>query len=291
MSTSLIRAIGHVAIRTPDLDACVMRASTVMGLATSDRDGDGVFLTEGAKHHSLHYLPADRPGLDHIGLEAADRDALLTLRGRLKARGIPFVEGGEDMFEDAIRFQAPEGFVFEVYVGMPLLQPPAPGAGVRPTRFGHVTLSVTAPETLSLFLREVLDFRVSDAVAGGYFLRCNVDHHGIGVLPGRGIFHHHAWEVTDVSDIARLSDLLTATGLAILWGPVRHGAGNNIAVYFEDPSGAVIECYTEMQRIYDDSEYVVPEWDMDEPYWYSLWSPIRPEGFKDYGIPPLPLQR
>ena len=43
-----------------------------------------------------------------------------------------------------------------------------------------MTLRVPEPKPLADFLLEILDFRISDAIAGGYFLRCNVDHHGLG---------------------------------------------------------------------------------------------------------------
>jgi hypothetical protein len=139
---------------------------------------------------------------------------------------------------------------------------------------------------LSDFLERVLDFRVSDVVEAGRFLRCNVEHHGIAVLPGPGRLHHHAWEVRDIGEIVRLGDLLDRRGERLMWGPIRHGAGNNIAAYLIDPAGVVVEYYTDMQRIYDEN-HIAGQWTMDDPRSYSLWAPIPPPGdFMGLGAPP-----
>jgi catechol-2,3-dioxygenase len=159
------------------------------------------------------------------------------------------------------------------------------GLGVRPNRFGHVTLRVQDTKRLAAFLQDVLDFRVSDAIGGGFFLRCNVDHHGLGVMLGPGQLHHHAWEVQSIADLARLGDRVHEYGQFLLWGPVRHGVGNNIAAYFADPCGVVVEYYTDMQKIYNDSDYEPIVWG-DE--WRSLWMQTTPAEFPSYGIPPAP---
>ena len=61
-------------------------------------------------------------------------------------------------------------------------------------------------------LTEALDFRVSDWVRGGAFVRCNADHHGLAVLPGDCKMQHQAWEVESIADLGRLGDLLHSAG-------------------------------------------------------------------------------
>ena len=289
MHRSLITAIGHLAVRTPDVEACVAQATSVMGLAETARDESGVYLTEGSRHHSLHYIAADEAAGDHIGLEAADVGALEEIRHRLDAAGVRWFVGGDEMLGEAIRAVAPEGFIYEIYVGMPHGDVRHVQAGVRPNRFGHVTLRLKDPAPMCDFLCDVLGFRVSDAVAGGFFLRCNVDHHGLGVLPGPGELHHHAWEVSSIAEVGRLCDRVHECGLRVLWGPVRHGAGNNIAAYFADPAGIIVEYYADMERIYDEEDFAPRDWDPGREDWLSLWQGGRPEGFRDFGIPPARL--
>jgi catechol 2,3-dioxygenase len=291
MSAPVISAIGHVAIRTPDLDACVDQATQVMGLTETARRGDGVFLTAGVTHHALHYIKADVPGADHVGLEARDAEALDVIRQRLIDADVAILSAPADaMFEDGFQFVAPGGFTFEVYVGMekdptparPIQYATQAQPGVRPNRFGHVTLRVPDSTPLADFLQEILDFRISDAIAGGYFLRCNVDHHGLGVMVGPGELHHHAWEVQSIVDLGRLGDRVAEAGHHLLWGPVRHGVGNNIAAYFADPCGAVVEYYCDMQKIYNEATFEPLPWTEG---WRTLWMQTTPPEFPTYGIP------
>jgi catechol-2,3-dioxygenase len=296
MKRPVIQAIGHVALQTPDLDACVATATQVMGLNESGRSDDGVFFSTGLTHHQLHYIEGATGALDHVGLEAPDLEALDDVRERLANAGVAtFDPPADNHFADGVRFIAPGDFEFEVYVGMELDPTPRkqPGwyteqnnVGVRPNRFGHITYRVPEPEPMMRFLKDILDFRISDAINGGYFVRCNVDHHGVGVMPGPGVMHHHAWEVQSMADLVRVGDRVHELGGHLLWGPVRHGVGNNLAAYFADGSGAVVEYYTDMQKIYNDAEYEQAPWADD---WYSMWVQTRPEGFADYGLPPRAL--
>jgi len=72
----------------------------------------------------------------------------------------------------------------------------------------------------------------------------------------------------------------------MIWGPVRHGAGHNIACYYVESSGAVVEIYTDLEQIYDDERPPVV-WAGDAN-WFNRWSEFRPELFRTYGIGPAP---
>lgn len=286
--SSVIAAVGHVALRVRDLDAALWTATEIMGLREAERRDGWVYMTHGDPHHSIQYREDDVDAVDHIGLQAADAEALEEIRLRLDRAGIaPLAERPLDpMLGDGLAFALPEDFAVEVYVGMPGGEPLQGSAGVRPLRFGHVNLTARDPDAIISVLREVLDFRLSDIVAGGAFLRCNVDHHGIAVLSGPGVLHHHAWEVSGIADLARLGDRLEETGRHLAWGPVRHGAGRNVAAYFREPAGTIVEYYCDMERIYDEDGHEPVTWEMEGQRWYSLWSPGIPEGFADHGVPP-----
>jgi catechol 2,3-dioxygenase len=291
--TSVIAAIGHVALRVRDLDAAVEHATGVMGLRVVERGADRVDLTEGAPHHSIQYLRSDTDAVDHIGLEAAGPDALPEIRQRLARAGIPLLSDRplDDCLSDGFAFTAGGGFVVEVYTGMPKDQPAGGLAtGVRPRRFGHMNLAVEDPSALIAVLVDVLDFRISDRFRGGAFVRCNAEHHGLGVLNGRGVLQHHAWEVENIGDLARLGDLLDDLGTSLLAGPVRHGMGNNIAAYFEGPGRVAIEYYCDMLRIFDENSYVPGVWDEDDGLrWYTRWTPQAPSPdskIRTLGAPP-----
>ena len=253
------------------------------------RDERWTYLTCNSGHHVLQYTLDTVDAVDHIALTAAGPAGLAAVRERVSAYGLEIVSDRplEPGFSDAVAFVGADGFCYEVGIGMPGGEPPYPATGVRPSHFGHVNLHVPDVDGAVTFLREVLDFRVSDVIEGrGEFLRCNAEHHAIAYLQGRGVLHHHAWAVPGIGDLARLGDVIDERGGTLLWGPLRHGAGDNIAVYFAEPSGAVVEVYADMEAILDEDTFTARTWSNDDPRWWSRWTKIRGQGFHDYGLPP-----
>jgi catechol 2,3-dioxygenase-like lactoylglutathione lyase family enzyme len=288
MSWGLISAMGHVALRTDDLQASLHDAVDVLGLRVTERASGTVYLAAGPVHHELSYVEAATPGVDALGLVARDGDALLEIRRRVAQAGLrmlphrPMVAG----VEDAFAFEGPEGFVFEITHGMSVDTPAALSFG--PNRYGHFNFHPQDPTRMKDFLVELLDFRVSDVIGTdhAYFLRCNTEHHGIAIIRGGGTFHHHAWEAQSVADLTKLGDRLHALGRKLIWGPVRHGAGNNIAAYYIEHTGSVVELYTDIEHIYNDLRLPV-YWDKED-IWFNNWSDYLPNGFRQIGLAPAP---
>jgi catechol-2,3-dioxygenase len=278
MPSKVIAAVGHVALQVRDLDAAVEHATTIMGLRVCERSATHADLTHGTPHHSLQYIAGEEDAFHHLGLVADGTDALDEIRRRLDERGIPLLSDGplDACLPHGLAFEAPGGFVFEVYCGMPRDQPAYVATGVRPRRFGHANFGVEDPAPLLDLCLEVLDFRVSDHFRGGAFIRCNSDHHGLGVLKGRGVLAHYAYEAESIADIGRLGDVLEDAGQELLTGPVRHGMGANLAAYIEGPGGNVVEYYTDMLRIHDETSYVPGTWDENGYKWYTRWAPEVP---------------
>ncbi|MCS5720771.1 VOC family protein [Herbiconiux sp. CPCC 203407] len=292
MLAPVISEIGHVSIRVRDLAAAEEFATVMLGLHASRREEGQVWFTLGTAHHSIHYIRADEDALDHVGLVASDEEGLAEARRRVEAAGLQIVSDvplGVGI-EDGFAFVDEFGFVFQLYSRMTQVPAPAPTGALRPTRLGHFNFFVPDPRRMERMLTELFDFRVSDRVdgmEGGVFLRCNVDHHGIGVFPGAGRIHHVAWEYPTILEIGAIADLVDARGGSVLWGPLRHGMGRNIATYLQEPSGLVQEFYCDMERIYDDARHVPGEWSFDGHKWVSLWGPhLTPEGFSELGLPP-----
>jgi len=284
----VISEVGHVAIRVRDLAAAEEHATNLLGLDVTERAPDTIRLSHGTPHHALHYVRSEADAIDHVGLVAPDPEAVAQARERVQAAGFTVVREGPDGpgVHDGFVFVGPEASVFEIYSEMSHVQPGTDARGVRPIRLGHVNFFLREPAAMQRMLVDVLDFRVSDRAGEGEFLRCNVDHHGIGVFPGPGLLHHIAWEVPSIAELAAFADLVDRRGGSVLWGPMRHGIGNNIATYFQEPSGLVVEYYAEMQRIYDDAHHQPRDWPTDGHKWLSLWGPQPlPDGFTELGLP------
>lgn len=288
----LIKAVGHVALYVTDLDSAVAHATSILGLREVTRTADASFLTCDVRHHSLEYRQADVVALDHVGLQAYDRDAMTAVEQRLRTDDIPFVTVTEAGIAEAIRFEGPAGHVFEVYAEIERSEPEwYPTNGVRPQRFGHVTLKADDVAPTEAFLERILGFRVSDRVDEGLgtWLRCSEAHHSLAVLRGGNGIHHYSFDVEHVGELARFADRLSVTGQRLVYGPGRHGVGKNIFTYHRDANGVLVEHVADLERIDDEESHVPGLWPND-PDMENLWGPLPndPE-FNDWCIPLVSL--
>ena len=82
-------------------------------------------------------------------------------------------------------------------------------------------------------------------------------HHTVAVVksddPG---LHHTSWEFSSFQDFKGLADALLPEDRKLIWGPGRHGAGDNLFLYFKNSADFLIECTAEMELIHDD--YAAP---------------------------------
>lgn len=290
MSTPVISALGYVSLQTTDLGASVANATEVLGLREVDTRGKVAHLAAQDVPRELVYTQSDRNALDHVGLVATDEDAVAEVRARVDRAGYRIVSEQplEETVASGFAFEGPEGFTWQIYAE-PAQYSIKKTGGFGPDRFGHVNVQVLDTLATRDFLVDVLGFRVSDQIGtdAAFFLRCNNDHHGVAVFKStRPALHHHAWQTQGITDLGRLGDRLARRGARLAWGPVRHGAGDNIAVYYVEPTGAVIELYTDLELI-QDRERPARVWAEDDLYWINQWDGQVPPDILDHGIPPI----
>jgi catechol 2,3-dioxygenase-like lactoylglutathione lyase family enzyme len=278
--SAFIKRMAHVALCVPDLDASVAWATTVMGLRESERVDGVSYLTHGSCHHSLQYIQAERSALHHVAMEAHDERALDALAERLVEHGLPLLEEPveERGVHRAIRFRGPEGHAFEVFAGMDCDQPEFTSRGVPTRKFGHPTITCEHTHAARELFERTLDFRLSDEIGDGllFFLRCNTDHHGMGIQKGPPGLNHYAWNVESLATLGLLGDTLARSGGRFIWGPGRHGAGQNLFTYHFDPAGAVVEFYADLYQVWDERTYVPGKWSLDDHRGQNLWGPTTP---------------
>ena len=288
----MIIDIGHVALRVDDVDASVAVATEVLGMTEVERVDGTAYLSHRSPypslgplcpHHVLELIPGDGLRVDHIGLLArAGSEAQLVERA-VAAGGSVVGEAGEPGVERATRVASPAGHVFELYSRMESVRRGYEPKGVPPSRLGHATLRTADPEGLMSFFVDAFGFDVTDRIVSAEgtqlaFGRCHFDHHTLAVFagPDEGL-HHIAFEVGSMVEIGALADCLARRGESFVWGPVRHGAGDNIAVYLAGPGGLCIEVYTGMQRIVGDG-WDPRRWSLEDPVGLNEWAP--PAGFE-----------
>jgi len=130
----------------------------------------------------------------------------------------------------------------------------------KPIQLTHAVLNSADQEASERFAVEKLGFIVSDRTAHMRFLRCNRKHHCVAyaksALPS---LNHIAFEMKDVDAVMRGIARLREAGYEAVWGPGRHGPGNNVFGYFIAPYGGVIEYTAEVSEVGDDYKVGTPE--------------------------------
>lgn len=287
MTQKLVSEMGYVAFQSQDIECSIQHATEILGLSEVHRSGSSAILSSTGSGKELVYTDSTQNAVDRLGLVAPNNAAIAEIYKRVKAAGYQILgtEPFNDHADSGFVFVGPEGYIFDIYLRR---QPDGVRVGgLGPDRFGHINLHPKNLQAMLAFFVDLLDFKVSDIIGDdfAYFLRCNPEHHGIALIKGNGWLHHHAWQVQSVADLTRLADRLDNAGENLLMGPVRHGAGHNIAAYYVEPSGAVVELYADMEMIYDD-ERPPTIWSRDDRRWATRWSVYDFTEFRSHGIFP-----
>jgi len=161
------------------------------------------------------------------------------------------------------------------------------GLGFQVRKIGHVVLNCRDVERSVKFYTEVLGFQISDIypeemVPGGMvFLRCNTDHHGIGLVGTLGKesssteLNHVAFEVGTLDEVLLAAKRLRENGATIDFEG-RRRAGVQIAVEFRDPDNHRLEIYWGIDQV--GSEGTVrpsAEWKGAHSFRDAIENPVR----------------
>lgn len=260
---SAVSKIGHMAMRVSDLDRAVEFQSEVMGLVETERQGGTSFMTCNDRHHELILIQSGTRGYDHIGLEVATAEDLEAVRAQAAAAGgdvLTQIQEGETGIDRCFFVRSPAGHVFKIFLGMEKVAEPEPGD--RPSQFEHVSTKALRMGREERFLSEGLGFRFSDRLGRtASWWHCDPDHHGMAVvIAPRAELSHYAWSLEDLNALGRTADRLRARGQRAIWGPSRHGPGNNLFLYFHDADGAMIECCAELEKMPPEGDYKPRKW-------------------------------
>jgi hypothetical protein len=82
-------------------------------------------------------------------------------------------------------------------------------------------------------------------------------------------------------------ELLAHRNIPIIWGPVRHGPGHNVAIYHRTADDLVCEVYIELDQLKDEElGYFDPRpWHRDTPQRPQVWAR---DTTTIWGPPPTP---
>jgi catechol-2,3-dioxygenase len=208
--------------------------------------------------------------LHHLTFEVETAAELAALAARLKLSDVDFTLGtSEDAFDmnNSLWFKDPDGNSIEIAVAPEdRLLSPATTASPRgrrpvPQPYGLQCIALHTPrlDTMVEFYTEALGFDISDwLLREQAWLRCNYNHHTLLFIQGEPSIDHIVFNIADAQELLRWADYLSIREVPILWGPGRHGAGNDLFLRFADPEGIHIELSTEMQQYYDQDVTIPP---------------------------------
>jgi catechol 2,3-dioxygenase-like lactoylglutathione lyase family enzyme len=284
----ITKALGYVSLGVSNLEVATETAEQVLGLRRVHSEADRTFFSSNDRAFELILSSASKPALQAVGLEATNEDSFGLLKRRLTEANVKFSEE-RDVYPAVgklIRFLLPSGHPIELHSSVgETSQSFYPTVGVRPRRLGHALLKVDDIPKIEDFLTEILSFRVSDRGVGGeiVWFRCSEIHHSINLLHGPPGLHHYAWEVDDWSAFKHLGDVLRGHQSQLVWGPGRHGPGNNLFTYHADSTGALVEYFADILRIENEESYQWRDWS-EVPEWNNVWGPLPPANFREYGV-------
>ncbi|MBO0782920.1 MAG: VOC family protein [Ktedonobacteraceae bacterium] len=225
--------------------------------------------------------PSSRTQLHHISFEVGTDAELAALAARLKISGIDLVLGtrdGDPDLGDTLWFNDPDGNRIEISVTPDdlLAVPSRQRAGTQqPLSIQHLALRTQRLETMVEFYTEALGFDISDwLLRECAWLRCNSDHHTLVFSQGQPGIDHIGYSITSGTDLLRWCDHLGLQQVPLLWGPGRHGAGNDLFLQIADSEGVHLELSAEITQYYDHDATTPPRLWHTRAMAFNLWGTL-----------------
>jgi catechol 2,3-dioxygenase-like lactoylglutathione lyase family enzyme len=270
-----VRRLGHATFATPDLERQVEYWRDVIGLQLVDRTKDTALFATRLGQEAIALERGAESSLKRLSFQVAPGSDLGELVANLQGHGVA-TERRQDIspgVREAIFFTDPKGTLVEVFAEYEFHDFDSSDAGISPLKFGHVAYRVEDVQKLTDFYSDVLGFRVSDWVGDHFsFMRCGMDHHTVNfVRSDAPMLHHIAFEVKDWAALQRSCEVLTRNRIPLVWGPLRHIVGHNIAAYHRSGDNVRVEMFCEMDQMRDEA---LGYWD---PRPWHQEAPLRPK--------------
>jgi catechol 2,3-dioxygenase len=266
--------LSHVALTLPDLEAGRRFYEDVVGLVSDPGSTDTVRLGLGQGDYLIE-LTGDEGG-ERFGLEIREPEQMAATLATLRSESVEIEEIDALGEGPAYSFVDPDGHRVVLHGRIDRCGEGGGDPGRRPVRLHHITLSTGKPLELAAFY-ERLGFIVSDRMGENFvWMRCNREHHTLAIVAGpAGRFDHYCYEIASWADLKTWCDELAVRRVPVTWGPGRHGPGNNIFIFVDDPAGYRIELSCEMERFWDDRvEYpAARNWEL-VPRTLNLWGTV-----------------
>jgi catechol 2,3-dioxygenase-like lactoylglutathione lyase family enzyme len=270
-----VRRLGHATLATPDLERQVDYWTTVMGLQLVDHGKDHAFLATKLGQEAIALERDATSHLRRVSFQAGAETDLAEVAAALQKAGVRSERRADISpgVAEALAFHDPAGVLIELFREPRFHPRDKSDTGVGPLKFGHVASRVQDVQKHAAFYVDLLGFRMSDWIGDHFvFLRCSPDHHTVNfVRYDQPALHHIAFEVKDWAELQRGCEILAKNDIQLVWGPLRHVVGHNVAAYHRNADGVRVELFCEMDLMKDET---LGYW---EPRPWHEETPLRPK--------------
>ncbi len=265
---SKVIGLRGLVLETPELEASTAFYVDVWGLlpVASPHADRQYFRGQGNEAWVLGLVRGTQRRLLTVRLAVASRGAVHALHASLQRAGVPVLAppaslAGPGAYYGFV-FKDPDDRSVEVSACSDPL-PPTAHSAPSPIRASHLVLNSPQARAAADFYVKHLGFEISDWYEKDaiIFLRCNEDHHCLGLGQGHNAaLNHMAFLVHDAEAVKLASARAAERGAQPVWGPGRHGPGGNVFSYFKDPAGFVVEYTAELIQIATGTAWQAKEW-------------------------------
>lgn len=266
--------VRHIGLFTPKPEEEVRFYTEKWGLRIVASQDGATFLRGGGREPYLVAIySGERRAIHHIGLGLPSRAAVDRAAEELAAQGVTILQQPSPLAEPGggygFKILDPDNRCLVLSAEVEELQSLNWQAPAIPQKISHIVLNTADLQGVTSFFTQHLTFRVSDWGDDVMsFLRCNTDHHSISVFKAPfASINHVSFDVGSIDAVLRGGGSLKKAGVKAVWGPGRHGAGDNVFFYFQSPSGYLIEYTCEVEQIRDDAAHQPRVRDLSEDQW------------------------
>lgn len=271
------KRLRHATFATANVERQIEYYQSIIGLGVVERQGDRAVFASEAGELTLVLEKGTVPGCAGMAFEISPGTELGEVGKQLEAAGIKAELRSDSLpgIPRTLAFTDIDGRRIELFSQWQFTVPGEQVRGIIVNKLGHMALYAPDPHRTAKFYQDVLGCRDSDRIEENFvFMRCGFEHHALNFARGSDArLHHIAFELRDASHMQQACDLLGRRKIDILWGPVRHGPGHNIAIYHRNPDGYLVELFHDMDRMVDEElGYYEPRpWHRDRPQRPKTW--------------------
>jgi 2,3-dihydroxy-p-cumate/2,3-dihydroxybenzoate 3,4-dioxygenase len=252
-----------VELQMPDTAGAAAFLTDTWGLIDAGSRGKVKFARATGDHpYVLSLAQANEPGVKAVTFSGSEAEVKGVMeRAKTKSvRTSDWIGAFDEPGAPAGFFlEGPEGQIYRFVSDRQPVQA-LPAERDRPIQLTHCVMNVTDRAAATRFAQEVFAFKLSDRTGVMSFIRCNEQHHAIAYADAKlSSLNHLAFEMKDLESVMCGIGRMKDKGFNAVWGPGRHGPGNNVFGYFISPFGAVVEYTSEIQLVDDTYREGAPE--------------------------------